>query len=173
MVNAWHANYKDIKIAIKEIGYSESYIKNALKSLGYENFPKTGLDDIGQRKLIERVVDIQTSEARLMLKNKYKKETRGLETKVKENLQEPDIQYKERMSTYIRGAGIGFAMGVLGISGLYLLKDSLNNTTSLIPTLLGIASFIGATYGPTMGVLCSGGVIGLKLKEIVENRYRK
>jgi hypothetical protein len=65
-VNFYDSTYEDIKKTIVDMGSSESSIEKALRSLGYESFPEIGLSDVGQSRLIGRILDIEHKEARLI-----------------------------------------------------------------------------------------------------------
>jgi hypothetical protein len=61
-----NSTYEDIKRTLVDIGSSESYIGKALQEFGYDQFPEEGLDDEGQNRLIRRVLELATTESKLI-----------------------------------------------------------------------------------------------------------
>ena len=75
--------YEDIQKTLieKEVYADESYIVRALKTFGFDEFPKAGLTDYGANQLIKKVTDIQEGEANLILKRERKtlRKKKGIE----------------------------------------------------------------------------------------------
>lgn len=63
-------DYEMIRSTLKEsvIDSCESSIEKALREFGYDKFPEVGLDDMGKNKLINRIMEIEKDEARLILR---------------------------------------------------------------------------------------------------------
>ena len=65
-------DYQTVAKTFAEQEIDESYIKKALDELGFNEFPRSGLEDSGLIKLVETATDIYHSEAQLV-KRKPKK----------------------------------------------------------------------------------------------------
>jgi hypothetical protein len=65
-------DYQTVAKTFAEQEIDESYIEKALYELGFDKFPKSGLEDSGLIKLVETATDIYHSEAQLV-KRKPKK----------------------------------------------------------------------------------------------------
>lgn len=86
-------NLGDIKatLATDVICYHESYIKRALKEMGYSSFPKSGLNNEGKSKLINKIIDISENEASLKQKRvektkKINNQKSGIKKEIKGDL---------------------------------------------------------------------------------------
>jgi len=58
-------DYQKVKETFAEIDIDESYIGKTLRLYGLEEFPKSGLDDIGLSKLVKTATEISYSESSL------------------------------------------------------------------------------------------------------------
>jgi hypothetical protein len=58
-------NYQKVVETMQEVGIDESYIRNALRLYGFEEFPKSGLDERGLSKLVKTATEMFYSEASL------------------------------------------------------------------------------------------------------------
>ncbi|MFA5071607.1 MAG: hypothetical protein WC511_04580 [Candidatus Pacearchaeota archaeon] len=115
-------NYEDIKEILTAMDIPKSYMKKALNEFGFKKFPKSGLEDDGKNKLIERAIEIAHFEAQLV-KRKPKKgylplPKSEIETKPSESLEIIVDDWKEVVEVsklFLKGvayatAGVTFAI---------------------------------------------------------------
>jgi hypothetical protein len=65
-------DYQKIVETMQEIGIDESYIGKTLRQYGYDEFPKSGLDDTGLSKLVKTATEMSYSEASLTTRKSKK-----------------------------------------------------------------------------------------------------
>ena len=82
---------KEFKQGLKESGFSEEHLEPALLDLGYDKFPINGLNNEGCGKLMDRIGEIDHSEARLERVKKKVTEEADRKSKNLEKLKESEV----------------------------------------------------------------------------------
>jgi F0F1-type ATP synthase assembly protein I len=139
-------DYQSVTETFAEQEIDKDYIQKALNELGFDEFPKSGLEDSGLSKLVKTATEIYHSEAQLI----PRKIKTPKKIKDKLHLEEGTVEILKEIS---KGAIIFSSGIILGAMGYYIGKKT------------GYAA-AGTCYGAIIG-------LGASIMILKENERRK
>jgi len=139
--------YEDIQKTLieKEVYADETYIVRALKTFGFDEFPKAGLTDYGANQLIKKVTDIQEYESNLVLKRERKalRKKKGIE---EISIDKPK-EKKLPLAIRIPQAGLEGIISLTALAGAGVLFLGVGN---MCPGFFMPGLMLGTSENPTI-----------------------